>query len=162
MLYALWRESFPPEWVAYVERAVESGLPPYEATLQVLPEKPLPGTFAFTLYGVEAYRKAEWARGVVEAFEGERLDIFGRHRGGGWCRRLAKDSRIHLHSTLPYIDQLALLSQSRQLILDPLELHWAAPALAAGCRLVGPPPYPLVQASWERQVAQLLEVLVAG
>lgn len=59
---------------------------------------------------------------LVESLEG-RLALFGEHRGANWLVRLKNRDQVELHRSLPFVEQLRVLSMSRFALLndqDPL------------------------------------------
>ncbi len=155
-LEAMWEDFYPSDILKKLKQAVATALPPYEAATAVMED---PSTLSLLLQGICSYRKAQFAYQAITSFEGERLDVFGEHVGNNWLKRLPNVKRVHLHYKLPYTEHLEVLKQSRAVILDPLEPHWAAPAQAYGCALLGEVPPAFELHSWERQVEQLIEVV---
>ncbi|MCH9628103.1 MAG: hypothetical protein S4CHLAM2_17560 [Chlamydiales bacterium] len=154
-LKRMWEDFYPKEVLEKLKRAIASDLPPYEAASAVVDH---PAELTLLFQGVCSYKKAVFAHHAITSFEGERLDVFGEHMGNNWLKRLPNASKVHLHYKLPYTEHLEVLKQSRAVILDPLEPHWAAPAQAFGCTLQGVVPQTLELYSWERQTEKLIEV----
>jgi len=158
-LEKMWEEFFPREMINIIKAAIETGLLPYEAVVHVLEGNTHPVSMNHLLNGVETYQKAKRTYSSIASFEGECLDVFGEHIGNNWLKRLPNVNKVRLHYKLPYTEHLAVLKQSKQVIIDPLEPHWIMPAVAAGCIPVGYSSEKFQPQSWEKQTDQLIELL---
>jgi hypothetical protein len=157
--HILWEYFFPADMIDLIKAALETNLPSFEAVSKILEDHKRPVSLNHLLNAIETYRKAKRTYEAIVSFEGEHLDVFGEHIGNNWLKRLPNVSKIRLHHTLPYTEHLAVLNQSKQVIIDPLEPHWILPALAAGCTPLGYELDNYQPQSWEKQTEQLVEFL---
>ncbi len=127
-----WNEFFTAEVIELMEAILpctSSGISIYEK----LEKAPLQLSLCHTIEAIEEYSRAERAYEVIASCRGYTLDVFGEHIGSSWYRRLPNASCVRLHAPLPFTAHFEVLSQSKLVILDPLDASWKLPAAASGC-----------------------------
>lgn len=153
-LEKIWEDFYPQNIIALLKKIIQT-----EVTSEEIIKTFKTESLSLILRGVERYRKAKRAYEIISTFEGGYLDVFGEHIGNNWLKRLPNAKWIRLHYKLPYIEHLEVLKKSKQVIIDPLEPHWIAPAIAYGCELIGGLIPPILPKSWEEQTTKLVDLL---
>ncbi|MEZ5315501.1 MAG: hypothetical protein R3E91_04770 [Chlamydiales bacterium] len=89
-------------------------------------------TLKYKIGIIEEYLKAKRAYRVITSCRDYPLDVFGDHIGRDWYLRLPNAEGIHLHPSLPYTAHFDLFTESKIVILDPLDTSWRLAAAAGG------------------------------
>lgn len=127
-----WNEFFPKEVITLIEKGIQQRLADVSA-FPLLQERNHSFSLCHAFEAIEEYIRAERAQHVIFSCEQYTLDVFGEHIGNNWYRRLPNPTCVHLHAPLPFTAYFEVLSQSKIVILDPLDSSWTLHAAAAGC-----------------------------
>lgn len=124
-----WKEFYPLKEIEILQEAIlhNSEKKLHQCTDAV--DKP---TFGHMIKSFETFLRASRLQKVIPAIK-HRLDIFGEHIGNNWGTRLPLSPQCLLRPELPYSERFTVLSQSKIVLVDPLDSSLELQAAAGGC-----------------------------